>query len=247
MGSKRMWVIISISALLVLALGFYVYKRVLVLNYKPTAYESKIIDYFKEIALQSEIDERVNRTIKWNKPMLIYVVKDNESRQQMDYIRNSIAKINELVTDGFKIELVEDENEKNTTLYLLNREKAEEVEPNLFKGVDSTFSGLSEARYNSRMQITNASIFIDIEEPIEVQESIILEEITQSLGLMYDSNKYSNSIFYENQTTENIHNTDFSQIDREIIKLLYHPKMKAGKTAKGCDKTLKEIFYNKSS
>ena len=50
------------------------------------------------------------------------------------------------------------------------------------------------------------------------------EELTQSLGLGKDSEKYPNSIFQSSWTQT----TEYLPIDRELIRLLYHPEMKIG-------------------
>ena len=52
----------------------------------------------------------------------------------------------------------------------------------------------------------------------QTQKSILREEITQSLGLCNDSWKYPNSIFYQGSST----NTEFSDLDKEIIQMLYN-------------------------
>ena len=78
-----------------------------------------------------------------------------------------------------------------------------------------------------------------------MQESIILEEITQSLGLSFDSKKYTNSIFYEHKSRDNIHIKEFSNLDKDIIKLLYHPKVKAGLNEKEVKIVIKQILSKK--
>ncbi len=46
---------------------------------------------------------------------------------------------------------------------------------------------------------------------------VLREELTQSLGLMNDSFKYKNSIFYQGNSEV----TSYSDIDKQIIKILY--------------------------
>jgi len=73
--------------------------------------------------------------------------------------------------------------------------------------------------------IYNASILVSSADITQNERShLIREELTQSLGLMNDSNKYKNSIFYQEWTDV----TDFSEIDKSIIKLLYQKKVKPG-------------------
>jgi hypothetical protein len=70
--------------------------------------------------------------------------------------------------------------------------------------------------------IDKSLIFINSEETFDTQESTIREEITQSLGLAFDSKKYSNSIFYKDKAKRGIKIKEYSQLDRDILRLLYH-------------------------
>lgn len=234
-----------LSIITVVILGIFIYRKATKVDYLPTAYESELIEYFEEIALKSEIDKNINETIKWNKSMSLYVVKDKPYKRQMASIKKAIEGVNYLATDGFRIELTEDKTEKNAILYLSSRNDVEDLDYHFLKGINGDFAGLSEARYNWRNHIISAKIFIDIEESIEVQESVILEELTQSIGLMNDSEKYPNSIFYEKQMAENIHNNKYSPIDKDVIKLLYHHRMKSGLNSEQVKNVIKRILKNK--
>jgi len=74
--------------------------------------------------------------------------------------------------------------------------------------------------YNSRILVSSADIN-------QTERShLIREELTQSLGLMNDSNKYEDSIFYQDWTDV----TEYSIIDKSVIKMLYLKKIKPGMT-----------------
>ena len=47
---------------------------------------------------------------------------------------------------------------------------------------------------------------------------LITEEITQSLGLMKDSDEYINSIFYQGYT----YSQSLTPLDRDVVELLYN-------------------------
>ena len=68
--------------------------------------------------------------------------------------------------------------------------------------------------------IVSSKIFIDTKRPRSLlqQKHLLREELTQSLGFSNDSYKYENSIFQQRWTEV----TEFSQIDKEIIKLHYN-------------------------
>ncbi len=231
--------------LLVFSSMLLIYYKTIKEDYIPTIYESELIEYFKEVALKSEIGENVNKTIKWPGPMFLYVIKDRNYEKQMKAIHETIHKINNLSTDGFKIVLTEDKTKTNAILYLLNKRKVDKLDSYFFDGIDYDFAGLSEARHNRKHNITSAKIFVDVEEPLEIQKSIILEEITQSIGLMNDSEKYSNSIFFEHQMNQDSIILEYLPIDKDIIKLLYHPRMKPDLDSVQTEKVIKSILKNK--
>ncbi len=242
--------LIIIIIVLVFVSSLFIYKKVTIVNYHPTAYESELIKYFKEVALQSEHGDYINKIIKWRKPMLLYVIKDKAYKEQMVAIKKAIEGINYLATDGFKIELTEDPKKGNTFLYLCSREKVAELAPNFYKkftdDVDIDISGYADMEfYWNNHNIYKASIYVDPQDPIDIQESIILEEITQSIGLPYDPESHPNSIFYEHKAVEGIKIYKYSELDKDIIKLLYHARMKPGINEKEVENVIKRILKNK--
>lgn len=243
---KKMGIII-ISSFVVVLLGIFFYNKLAKVDYIPTAYETELIDYFKEVALQSEFDEDINRVIKWKQPMLLCVVKDKTYKRQMDAIQKTIDGINELATDGFKIELTNEPKKSNSFIYLCSREYVAKLAPNFYKSftddIDVDVSGFAYMEFNwNNYKINKSFIYIDPEDPIDIQESTILEEITQGVGLPNDPESYSNSIFYEHKSEENIVIKEYSQLDKDVIKLLYHPKMKPGLDSTQCEKVIKRIL-----
>ena len=48
--------------------------------------------------------------------------------------------------------------------------------------------------------------------------------MTQSLGVLMDSSRYPDSIFYSGWTTV----TEYSDLDRAVIRLLYDPRIEPG-------------------
>lgn len=58
----------------------------------------------------------------------------------------------------------------------------------------------------------------------EARKHVLREEFTQALGLARDSNLYPASIFYRAWTTT----TAYAPIDRDLIRLLYHPDVATG-------------------
>lgn len=243
--------IISIFILLVFFLIFFKYINGIKEHYIPSEYEKELISYFKEIALQSEYDNNPQRVIKWKEPMVLFVIKEEEFKPQMSVINKTIDRINELATDGFEIILTDTFSESNSVLYLCNKEKVAELDQYFHKmltdDIDYDISGLAYSEFITETHIIDKSlIFINSEYSFDTQESTILEEITQSLGLAFDSKMYPNSIFYKNKTEQEVRVNEYSQLDRDIIRLLYHPKMKPGFTSTELEKVIKKILQSEN-
>ena len=236
-------VFVTITILLVL----FLYFKEREINYNPTPYEKEIIDYFKEIALQSEYDDNSQRVIKWKKPMLLYVVKEKELKSQMSVIKKVINEINELATDGFEIKLTDNLLTSNSVLYLCEKDRVRELDREFYElltdDIDYEIAGLAYSEYFAATYIIDRSfIFVSTEEEFNVQESTILEEITQSLGLAFDSKKYANSIFYKDKSEQKIRTSEYSRLDRDIVRLLYHPEMEPGLDSIELTTVIKKIF-----
>lgn len=238
---------INTLVLIILITSLITYIVKIKTNYVPTKYEKGLINYFKEISLQSEYDNNPQKIIKWKQSMLLFVVNNKETKDQVAFIRKVIDEINYLSTDGFKIEFVDTLEKSNSILYLCKKEKVSKLNPEFYKmfseEIDYEISGLAYSEFNTETYIIDKSlIFINTEYSLDVQKSTILEEITQSLGLAFDSNSYVNSIFYQEKSEKEIIIKEYSQLDRDIVRLLYHPKMKSGFDSIEVKKVILEIL-----
>ena len=84
-------------------------------------------------------------------------------------------------------------------------------------------------------------MYVDTDRANFIQAKHLLrEEFTQSLGLARDSDKYLNSIF-QSAWTETLL---YSDLDKDLIRLLYHPKISTGLDATAVDGVLKEILIS---
>lgn len=231
---------------IVIPLGLFFYLKKRDIEYDPTPYEKEVMDYFKEIALQSEYTDNPEKVVKWKKPIFLYIIKEKEFKPQMSAIKRTINEINQLVTDGFKIEITDNLTNSNIILYLCEKERVEELDQEFYEilnGFDYDVAGFVQGEVlTTTYEINKSKIFVSTENTIDIQESAILEEITQSLGLAFDSKKYANSVFYEDKYQLELETKQYSQLDKDIIRLLYHPKMKSGFDSSEVDRVIKRIL-----
>jgi hypothetical protein len=60
--------------------------------------------------------------------------------------------------------------------------------------------------------------------------------------LAFDSKKYTNSIFYQDKSEQKVRVKKYSELDKDIIILLYHPKMKPRLDSTELEKVIIEIL-----
>ena len=85
-----------------------------------TEYEQDVISYFKEIALGFEFSEASEVTRSWNDDMNIYVGGSLTQEMETELMK-IVSEINDLVTDGFSIEVTNDSLQSNFYLFLGTR------------------------------------------------------------------------------------------------------------------------------
>jgi hypothetical protein len=186
------------------------------------------VAYFNEICLGSEFGgPQVTR--KWKTEMRLYIVKDSSYTMQVATIKKVVNDANKLFSDGFKITVINDSAKANAYLVLTSDKKLKSYYrfKDDFKVVDSNFFGYFK-NTAIRYCIQKSSIFINTSKPAVMQKDAIIEEIIQSLGMGNDSEIYSNSIFYQHKYDLKCITPNASKLDKQVIKLLYDPKMQLG-------------------
>lgn len=197
-------------------------------------YETKSIDfttispqlnYFIDIALESEFGASRNYVIKWVEPIKIYV-EGNPSSSLMTELNNIIEELNSLMTDGTSLEIVEEKEDSNFIIVLESGDYFIE-----HYNIDETLVeynwGLITVMDNEDGIIENGVMYVDIYRADHTASFHLLrEELTQGLGLLQDTNQYENSIFYGKWTTTNA----YAEIDRDLIWLLYREEVLPGMT-----------------
>ena len=132
----------------------------------------------------------------------------------MTELDDIVSDLNDLI-DPINIEIVSNKSEANHFLYLGTASGFDQAYPIIKEKNLVNASGYFE------MHSTKGYCFVDMIKTgndTRAQRSILREEITQSLGLCNDSYKYPNSIFYQASST----NTEYSDLDKEIIQMLYN-------------------------
>jgi hypothetical protein len=207
-----------------------------------TEYQTDVIDYFKEIALGFEFGNASRITRRWSNDMKIFVggSPTPELLTELDIIVDDIMS---LTTTSFSIEMVSDSAQSNYYIYFGSGNSYSEIFPSLAGLVDSNW-GLFNIFWNGSNELHTGYMYVDIYRASSVEQKHLLrEELTQSLGLAKDSSLYSESIFQQAFSTKV---TEYAEIDKDLIRLLYHPDMRTGLNIIQVDGVLRNILLYKS-
>ncbi|MCA9836175.1 MAG: DUF2927 domain-containing protein [Trueperaceae bacterium] len=181
------------------------------------------ISYFKDIALGFEFSDSETITRKWASDMTIYVSgkAKKEVRKELDSI---ITELNTLISDDLTVKLVKNQGKANFHIFFGSGSAYAKLYPeasNLFQ--DNW--GLFFVYWDAKQYFYRGHMYVDTERAsITEQRHLLREELTQSLGLAKDSFTYPDSIFQQDWTRT----TRYAAIDRDIIRLLYHPSLDVG-------------------
>ena len=142
----------------------------------------------------------------------------------MNEFKQIKAEINTLVGTDFKIEEVNDSLAANYYMFFGNKTQFDKIYPQ-YKDYTESNWGLFFMSWGASQNLSSGKMFVNIiRANSKEQKHILREELTQSLGLAKDSDKYPESIFQTSWTTTN----QYSELDKDLIRLLYHPSMRSG-------------------
>lgn len=180
------------------------------------ATRQKTIDYFLEVALGSEYGTTSPTIKKWESDIRIKVIGSPTS-EDLKVLQGVIGEINILI-DSIEVKLVDES--PNLEIYFIPVSQFAKYEPN-YKPSNYGFCWVGwkdDVIYKSRVLISTTGI------TQRERSHLIREELTQALGLMRDSSKYKESIFYADWTDS----TQYAEIDKVVIRLLYSPLVQPG-------------------
>ena len=196
------------------------------------------ISYFKDIALGFEFGNASEITRKWVSDMKVFV-GGSPTPEMITELNSIIGEINELTSMTFDIEVVSDSLESNYYIYFGSGSSYGELFPSQSSLVDTNW-GLFTIFWTGSNELYTGHMYVDIIRANSLEQKHLLrEELTQSLGLAKDSYLFPESIFQQSFSTKT---TEFAEIDKDLIYLLYHEDMQVGLNSSQADSKLREIL-----
>jgi hypothetical protein len=187
--------------------------------------QDSITDYYNEIAAHSEYSTDGVTSFtpkKWKTDIKIFV-KGYDSIACSELIK-VVSELNELI-DSIEINIVDNESESNLIAFFGWFLDYDKLEP-LAEPYTGSNHGLACLYPGTNDDFIKGSIYVDVvrcgwfptEQSVILKKHLVREELTQALGLLNDSMKYPDSIFYEGSS----HPIKFSELDVKIIKMHYN-------------------------
>lgn len=187
-----------------------------------------ITQSFYEIALGSEYGNSPLIVQKWNKPIRIYVEHQVADNKLHDELLNAHIKDLRSITQ-LDIARVNSASKANIRYYFTSQQKLPAlVRSTSGKATLKHLKGsvcLATMRANSSGIIQSAVVYIPVDQARMHAKlvSCIVEELTQVLGLLRDSDAVFPSIFNDRS-----HNDSLTGLDIILLKILYSSKIKSG-------------------
>jgi hypothetical protein len=179
-------------------------------------YTDKEIEYFTEIALGTEYGNNIQVIRKWDSDIRIKINGD-PNEKDLQTLNQVISDINEIIGDKINVSIVNTNQNIDISFVPLSDFSICNAAPGNY--------GYFNCKWRNNV-IYECNICIATEKTLlqEERSHMIREELTQSLGLMRDSLKYRDSIFYEGWTQTQ----RYSEIDRKMIEILYSENLRPG-------------------
>lgn len=193
-------------------------------------YSRADLDYFQEVALGAEYGSSSRVVRKWGGDVLIKV-HGTPSERDLEALSDVMEDLRRLMT-GRRIEIVAED--ANLDLHFAPESTFHEIDPNY----EPTNYGFFWVWWGSDHQLVRSRVLIsttDISQ--DARSHLIREEITQSLGLMNDSWRYPESIYYQGWTRT----TRYAPIDQIVIEMLYRDEIRPGMTEAQALAVLREL------
>lgn len=174
-------------------------------------HSQEVLDYYDEIVMNSEFDGRRASAFKWDSDMKIYVEGEptSELLSELDRI---VAELNDII-NPIDLVIVNDRNDANMFVYFGSADGFANAHSSIDRSRLVGNSGYFQVSKNK------GKLYVDTYRTnLNSQKHILREELTQSLGLINDSYKFPESIFYQDQNST----TEYADIDIELIDMLYN-------------------------
>ena len=179
--------------------------------------------YFLEIAMGPQFAQGNNFLTRWTDTIFLFNIN-----KQYTHLNSELARIAGQINDlkaNVHVSIVENESEATLKAYFGDANTYALLEPDA-AGLIGENSGFSWITWNNKNEILGGTFFVDVNRTTleDCQKHVLREKLTQSLGLLFDSQQYPNSIFYKDWTCT----TEYDPLDISVIRYHYNVAFSPG-------------------
>lgn len=189
----------------------------LIISFTCKSQVDSVKSYYKKIAYGNEFNIKDTLgSVKWNRDVKIFVL-GQPKRELSKELNKIVLELNNLI-DPINIEVVEDRSLANVLVLFGSKQDFINLDKSVEGYVDDN-EGLFSVNHKGK-DIYFADMYVNTQGDLTIKEMkhLLREELTQLLGLFNDSYMYKKSIFYQGWTDT----TEYAEIDKELIKMLYN-------------------------
>lgn len=202
--------------------------------YIPGTAVEDVIFWFNEVCLDAEFINSGDPSVlqKWEET-IVYTLYGSYNNEDLAVLCEFAAWLNGL--EGFPgIREAEEGEYSNLRIHFCSGQQMVEILGDNFWGMDGgvTFWYLEDAIYDETICVRE-----DLSRALRT--SVLLEELYNGLGPVQDTVSRPDSIIY----SEYAEPQNLTEVDRLLLKLLYHPEMDCGMTADECETVIRSLYY----
>ena len=184
---------------------------------ETTNLETDARTFFTDVAFSSEFGNRADVIRKWTTSPRVRIIGGTEADEaEILRVLNDIASLTRLAPVIDSTGLNDD-----IRIFFTPRDNFAQIVT-----APTEIRGATTATWNTDFEITSAIVAIDSAATGDDRRHLIAEEVTQAFGLLSDSFRHPNSIFYRGTSNA----TTLSALDRRVLELLYLPEVRPGMT-----------------
>ena len=200
----------------------------------PPPNRNEVIRYFLEIGLCPEFGEcPIPMVKKWTSDIRIQLHGNytESDEQELEIITSELSELT-----GLSVTIVN--SNPNIDIYFVSQTLFQKYIPE-YKNPAKQDGLFVSRNHPGNSVLYSATICIRQDANQHLRKHLLREELTQAIGIPADSRTYKNSIFQQDPFYQP---TEYSAMDKEVIKLLYDKKMRPGMT-----KNEIEVVFSDSS
>lgn len=193
-----------------------------------------VIIYFNEVCLDSEIIDSGNPSVvqKWTAPIL-YTLHGEYTQEDKQVLERFCDWLNTVC--GFA-GIYESEYPAQATMNIYFCSQSEIVDR---LGDEFSYTDGAVRFWYENNEIYNAIICCRDDVSQHLRNSVLQEELYNSLGPVQDTTLREDSLIYQYYAEPQ----EMTDIDKLIIRLLYHPDIECGMDAQQCEEVIRSLYY----